>query len=81
MSCSERESQTGDVLDLGVQNEIVSKTGAWFSYKDQRLGHSREKAKEFLAQNPEVLSIKKEVKSKFGLDEAKGCTTDRGARS
>ena len=65
-------SQTGDTLDLAVQNEIVSKTGAWFSYKDQRLGQGREKAKDFLAQNPEVFdSIRKEVKAKFGLDEAK----------
>ncbi|SMF30018.1 RecA protein [Pseudobacteriovorax antillogorgiicola] len=61
-------SQTGDVLDLGVSKDVVNKTGAWFSYKDQRLGQGREKAKEFLAQNPDVFkSIELEVKDKFGL--------------
>ena len=63
-------SRTGDVLDLAVNNEIVSKTGAWFSYKDQRLGQGREKAKDFLSQNPEVFeTIRTEVKAKYGLGE------------
>ena len=39
-------SRTGDVLDLAVSNEIVSKTGAWFSYKEQRLDKD-EKSKAF----------------------------------
>lgn len=65
-------SRTGDVLDLAVSNEIVSKTGAWFSYKDQRLGQGREKAKDFLAQNPEVFeTIRTEVKAKYGLADEK----------
>ena len=61
-------SKTGDVLDLATNLEIVSKTGAWFSYKDQRLGQGREKAKDFLAQNPEMFEeITQSVKEKHGL--------------
>lgn len=72
-------SQTGDVLDLGVQNSIVNKTGAWFSYKDQRLGQGREKAKEFLSQNPAVFNeIKGELRAKCGLEE-KGDSTKKSA--
>lgn len=63
-------SKTGDVLDLATNLEIVNKTGAWFSYKDQRLGQGREKAKDFLAQNPEIFEeIAASVKEKHGLTE------------
>ncbi|NRA63823.1 MAG: recombinase RecA [Pseudobacteriovorax sp.] len=61
-------SKTGDVLDLATNLEVVSKTGAWFSYKEQRLGQGREKAKDFLAQNPEIFAeIELAVKEKHGL--------------
>lgn len=47
-------SQTGDILDLATQLEIVAKRGAFFSYGDVRLGQGRENAKDFLKQNPEL---------------------------
>lgn len=49
-------SQTGDVLDLAVLHEIVGKAGAWFDYKDAKIGQGREATKTYLKQNPEVLS-------------------------
>jgi recombination protein RecA len=47
-------SREGGLLDVGVASDIVSKTGAWFTYGDLRLGQGREQAKEFLKGNPEV---------------------------
>ena len=48
-------SREGDVLDVGVNEEIVSKAGSWFSYGDVRLGQGRENAKNFLNENREIL--------------------------
>jgi recombination protein RecA len=55
-------STEGDVLDLAVNNKIVQKSGAWFSYGDQRLGQGRENVRGFLRDNPELLAqIRREV--------------------
>ncbi len=48
-------SITGDVLDLGVEDSVVQKSGAWFNYGDIRLGQGRENAKRYLTENPELL--------------------------
>jgi len=57
-------SKVGDILDIGVDMEIVTKRGAFFSYKDTRLGQGRENAKEFLKQHPEMAgAIDKEVRA------------------
>jgi len=47
-------SKTGDLLDVGTTLDIVTKRGAFFTYGDTKLGQGREKAKEFLKQNPEI---------------------------
>jgi recombination protein RecA len=47
-------SKEGSVLDLGVEKKLISKTGAWFSYGDIRIGQGRENARQFLKDNPEV---------------------------
>jgi recombination protein RecA len=47
-------SREGDIVDLGVDNNVVKKMGAFFSYGDLRLGQGREAAKDFLRQNPDV---------------------------
>jgi recombination protein RecA len=61
-------SREGDVLDLGATHRVVEKSGAWFSYKGERLGQGRENAKQSLRENPEILkSIEKEVKVKLGV--------------
>jgi recombination protein RecA len=66
----------GDVLDLGVQMEIIEKSGAWLSYKGERIGQGREKAREFLLEHKDVLAeIEKQVRAKgatkkdFGVSE------------
>ena len=55
-------SRTGCLVDLGVDLDILQKSGAWFSYGDVRIGQGREKAKEFLRDNPEVAA---EVEAKI----------------
>jgi recombination protein RecA len=47
-------SATGDLLDLAVTEDIVEKSGAWFSYGDVRLGQGRENSKQFLKDNPKL---------------------------
>ena len=49
-------SREGDILDLGAEAEIVKKQGAFYSYKDNKMGQGRENAKEFLRDNPEIAS-------------------------
>ena len=61
-------SREGDVLDLGTNHRVVEKSGAWFSYKGDRLGQGRENAKQSLKENPELLKrIEREVKVKLGM--------------
>ncbi len=61
-------SREGDLLDLAVAQRAVEKSGAWFSYKGERLGQGRENAKQALKDNPETLrKIDRDVKVKLGL--------------
>lgn len=62
-------SKTGDVLDLAVQHGIVGKSGAWFDYADAKIGQGREASKQYLKDNPKVLSeIEKKVREKVAAD-------------
>ena len=61
-------SKLGEILDLGVNANIVEKAGSWFSYKEERIGQGRENAKKFLRENPSTaLAIEKSVKEHAGL--------------
>lgn len=61
-------SREGDLIDLAVTQRVVEKSGAWFSYKGDRLGQGRENAKQSLKDNPEILArIENEVKLKLGI--------------
>ena len=61
-------SASGDLLDLAVTEEIVQKSGAWFSKGDLRLGQGRENSKAFLRENPDLFAeIKHEILEKKGL--------------
>ena len=56
----------GNILDVAVNLNIVNKAGSWFSFKDEKLGQGRDKAKEFLTENPDVLNeIETLVRQKF----------------
>ncbi len=61
-------SQEGDLLDLAVDNGIVQKSGAWFSYGEERLGQGREKVRTLLKEDRDIFGrIEKEVKIKLGM--------------
>ena len=47
-------SKTGEIADLGVEHEIIKKSGSWFSYGDTKLGQGRDAVKQLLADNPEL---------------------------
>ena len=56
----------GNILDVGVKLGIVDKSGSWFSYNDEKLGQGREKAKEYLAQNLDIMEkIETEIREKL----------------
>ena len=61
-------SREGDLLDLAVAHRVLEKSGAWFSYKGDRLGQGRENAKQSLKDHPDILKrIEREVKVKLGI--------------
>jgi recombination protein RecA len=69
-------SKEGDLLDLGVAQNVVEKSGSWFSYKGERIGQGRETARQFLKDNPDIrLAIDSELRKLLGLvkaEEAEG---------
>ena len=61
-------SKVGELIDLGVNAGIIEKSGAWFSYKDQRIGQGRENVKNFLKQNPEIATeIERRIRENAGI--------------
>jgi recombination protein RecA len=61
-------SKVGDLIDLGVANSIIEKSGSWLSYKGERIGQGRENAKQFLKDNQDILqTIELEVRRALGL--------------
>ena len=62
-------SKMGELLDLGVAAGVVNKSGAWFSYGDERIGQGRENAKTFLRENSRIaLEIEDKIRASHGLD-------------
>jgi recombination protein RecA len=62
-------SKTGELVDIGVKAGVVEKSGAWYSYGDERIGQGRENAKAFLKANPLVAaSIEDKIRAANGLD-------------
>jgi recombination protein RecA len=61
-------SREGDLIDLGVENKVVQKSGAWYSYGDTRLGQGKENARNFLLENPDIAQeIETTVREGAGL--------------
>ena len=60
-------SKEGDLLDLGVAQNIVEKSGSWFSYKGERIGQGRENARQFLKDNRYPQAIDTELRKQLGL--------------
>ena len=61
-------SKEGDLVDLGVQHNLIEKSGAWYSYKGERIGQGRENAKQFLRENSDVFKkVDSELRKQLGL--------------
>ncbi|BCO10551.1 DNA recombination/repair protein RecA [Desulfolithobacter dissulfuricans] len=61
-------SKMGDLLDLGVELNIIDKSGAWYSYQDERIGQGRENAKSFLKEHPDMAGeIERKIRLGYGL--------------
>jgi recombination protein RecA len=64
-------SKEGDLIDLGVAQNVVEKSGSWFSYKGERIGQGRETARQFLKDNPDIRqTIDTELRKVLGLANA-----------
>ncbi|NLX91268.1 MAG: recombinase RecA [Firmicutes bacterium] len=69
-------SREGCILDLAIESEIVKKSGAWYSYGEERLGQGKENVREFLKNNPELFkSIEKQISTYYKL----GAGTEDGS--
>jgi recombination protein RecA len=63
-------SYEGDILDLGLEKKVITRTGAWFRYGEMQLGQGKEKARIFLKENPELTAeIKDKILSAGGFDD------------
>jgi recombination protein RecA len=61
-------SKTGELLDIGIENKLIDKSGSWFSYGDVRLGQGRENAKLFIKENPDLSAeIEGKVRRLLGI--------------
>ncbi len=59
-------SKTGEIIDLGVECDVIQKSGSWFSYEGTKIAQGREQAKQFLHDNPEVAAqIEEKIKEKY----------------
>lgn len=62
-------SKEGSILDIGTQIDVVVKSGAWYSFNDERLGQGRENAKMFLKENPEIArQIEEKIREYYSLN-------------
>jgi recombination protein RecA len=63
-------SREGSLIDVGIEHDVIQKSGAWFAYGDERLGQGRENAKQFLKENYEVRErILDDIYDKLGFNE------------
>lgn len=75
-------SQEGDILDLAAANNIIVKSGAWYSYNGNKIGQGRENTKNYLREHPEMLTeVERRVREQYGLiPGAEGAGADEGSK-
>ena len=62
-------SQSGELLDMAAEKDIIDKAGSWYSYKDEKIGQGRENAKKFLEEHPDIYKdVQTQVRQSFGID-------------
>ena len=71
-------SKEGDIIDVAVDNEIIEKSGTWFSYGEERLGQGRENVKRFLLENPDMFKeIEIKVRKALGIIQEKPASEEK----
>ena len=61
-------SKEGSLIDLGVEQGVVRKSGAWYTYEGDQLGQGKENARKFLCDSPDITAeIEKRIKDKLGI--------------
>ena len=61
-------SREGEILDLGVLNKVIEKSGAWYAYNGEKIGQGRDNSREFLRENPELrVEIENKVRTELGV--------------
>ncbi|WP_251575925.1 recombinase RecA [Limosilactobacillus agrestimuris] len=71
-------SKTGELLDMAVDKDLVNKSGAWYSYGDERIGQGRENAKKWLAEHPDSMAeLMNKVREAYGMEPLKGTTNEK----
>ncbi len=72
-------SYEGDIVDLAVERKLIEKSGAWFSYKGERLGQGRENAKLFIREHPEIAqTLDVKLRELLGLIKTPAAAADKG---
>lgn len=73
-------SKVGEIIDLGVEFDIIKKAGSWFSYEGNKLGQGRDAVKNLILDNPELMEeLERKIKEKAGLTTAKASKASKGA--
>ena len=73
-------SREGEIIDLGVDCGVVEKSGAWYSYKGDRVGQGKDNSREFLREHPEIaLEIENRVRAHFGVGARGGAGAEEAA--
>jgi len=73
-------SAEGSLIDLGLEHKVITKSGAWYSYGEERLGQGRENVRDFLIENPQIQQeIDKKVRELAGLPAGQPPKTDQGS--
>ena len=69
-------SKTGELLDMAVEKDLVNKSGAWYSYGDERIGLGRENAKKWLSEHPDSMAeLMNKVREAYGMEPLKNTAT------
>ncbi|AOF47964.1 recombinase RecA [Tetragenococcus halophilus] len=64
-------SQVGELLDMAVEKDLIDKSGAWYSYKEERIGQGRENVKKYMKERPEMVAeISALVRKAYGIDDS-----------
>jgi recombination protein RecA len=71
-------SKAGEIIDLGVELNVVQKSGSWFSYSGNKLGQGRDSVKQLIEDNPELMDeLERKIKEKLSTEEAKAVLEEK----